>query len=110
MELVDPNAALHLKAAGIRQVVSSDQLKLSVLAQSCLCPGWSAVVANFLESRSPLPPRVRCGCSIGCMVLMVSPCCECTLEDFRKILVLFCFVLTKGLHSIILCRCMLFGY
>eukprot|EP00752_Nemacystus_decipiens_P013364 g11833.t1 len=58
VELVDPNAALHLQAAGIKQVVSSAQVKLSVLAQSCLCPGWSAVVANLLESRAALPAQV----------------------------------------------------
>ncbi|CAM9108420.1 unnamed protein product [Discosporangium mesarthrocarpum] len=58
VELIDPNAALHLRAAGIRHVVSSDQMKLSVLAQSCMCPGWSAVVANLLQSRATLPPQV----------------------------------------------------
>ncbi|CAM9877435.1 unnamed protein product, partial [Ectocarpus sp. 8 AP-2014] len=59
VELVDPNAALHLQqAAGIKHVVSSAQVKLSVLAQSCLCPGWAAVVANLLESRAALPAEV----------------------------------------------------
>eukprot|EP00903_Cladosiphon_okamuranus_P012012 g11279.t1 len=58
VELVDPNAALHLQAAGIKQVVSSAQVKLSVLAQSCICPGWSAIVANLLESRAALPAQV----------------------------------------------------
>ncbi|CAN0259107.1 unnamed protein product, partial [Laminaria digitata] len=57
VELVNPNAALHLQAS-CRQVISSAQVKLSVLAQSCLCPGWSAVVANLLESRAALPPQV----------------------------------------------------
>lgn len=53
------------QAAGISQVVSSAQVKLSVLAQSCLCPGWSAVVANLLESRAALPPQVRrCLCCV----------------------------------------------
>lgn len=59
MELIDPDAALHLRVAGISQVISSAQLKLSVLAQSCLCPGWSAVVANLLESRAAIPPQAR---------------------------------------------------
>ena len=30
----------------------------SILGQSCLCPGWSAVVANLLESRAAIPPQV----------------------------------------------------
>lgn len=34
-------------------------MKLSVLAQSCLCPGWAAVVANLLESRAALPAEVK---------------------------------------------------
>lgn len=49
---------LRGQAAGINQVVSSAQVKLSVLAQSCLCPGWAAIVANLLESRAALPPQV----------------------------------------------------
>lgn len=55
-----PPPTHRLQAAGIKQVISSAQLKLSVLAQSCLCPGWSAVVANLLESRAAIPPAV-CG-------------------------------------------------
>lgn len=54
-----PQTTNNEQAAGINQVISSAQVKLSVLAQSCLCPGWSAVVANLLESRAALPPQVR---------------------------------------------------
>lgn len=52
------HSSLQPQAAGINQVVSSAQVKLSVLAQSCLCPGWSAIVANLLESRAALPAQV----------------------------------------------------
>jgi voltage-gated potassium channel Kch len=56
--LVLPTSALHLRTAGMRSVVSSVQLKLSILAQSCRCPGWAAMVSNLIRSHAKLPPEV----------------------------------------------------
>ncbi|CAM9134576.1 unnamed protein product [Chrysoparadoxa australica] len=58
VELINPSSALHLRAAGIRHVFSKEELKMGMLAQSYICPGWSSLVANLVRSHTALPPQV----------------------------------------------------
>eukprot|EP01117_Protostelium_nocturnum_P016017 TRINITY_DN6266_c0_g1_i1.p1 TRINITY_DN6266_c0_g1~~TRINITY_DN6266_c0_g1_i1.p1 ORF type:complete len:971 (-),score=202.86 TRINITY_DN6266_c0_g1_i1:19-2931(-) len=42
-----------VKAAGVKMVICTEQIRIGILAQSCLCPGFSALIGSLIHSYSP---------------------------------------------------------
>ena len=51
-QLVNPMSKVHESWAEWNYVVCIDELKMNILAKSCLCPGFSTLIANLITSSS----------------------------------------------------------
>eukprot|EP01133_Synstelium_polycarpum_P007023 gene7023-8164_t len=49
-QVMSPSLRGHMLTAGANHVISVQELKMNLLAQSCLCPGFSTMIINLLRS------------------------------------------------------------
>lgn len=55
VQLMRPASKLNVNSVGVSLVVCQDELRLSLMAQSCLCPGFSTMIVNLVRSHSKPP-------------------------------------------------------
>ena len=62
MEILRPEGKMHYylslnKQTKQDQVICVEELKLSLLAKSCLCPGLVALISNLITSAGEMPDK-----------------------------------------------------
>jgi len=57
VQVMDPRNKYALRAADANVIVCVNELRLGVIAQSCLCPGFASFVGNLIQSYAPPTPE-----------------------------------------------------
>ena len=61
LQIIRPENKLHfiasMQQSEIDQIVCINEIKMSMLGQNCLCPGFSTLIGNLIQSSDSVPPE-----------------------------------------------------
>ena len=61
LQIIRPENKLHfiasMQQSEIDQIVCINEIKMSMLGQNCLCPGFSTLIGNLIQSNDSIPPE-----------------------------------------------------
>lgn len=54
-QVITPRAKRNLLSAGLKYIISKEEMSLSILATGCICHGFSTMISNLVRIFSSLP-------------------------------------------------------